>query len=246
MYYAVYGEGAPVLLIHGGLASANVWEAQLVELARRHQVIVADSRGHGRSTRVTGRAFHYRDMADDYLALLDHLRVGPVALVGWSDGAIIGLDIAMRHPQRVSKLIAHAANSDPGGLSGSSGAAWRAYATWAREDYQRLSGKRCGRDQQGDHAGLAVALRPMWAREPNWTRKDLQTIKVPTAIIVGDHEEAIRCGHTKSLAAAIPDSRLMILPRVGHFALRQDPATYNRAIMSFLDGSPPPKLSDCR
>ena len=70
MYYAVYGEGEPVLLVHGGLANAGVWEAQVAALATRYRVIVADSRGHGRSTRVVRRALHYRDMADDYVALL--------------------------------------------------------------------------------------------------------------------------------------------------------------------------------
>jgi pimeloyl-ACP methyl ester carboxylesterase len=246
MYYAVFGEGDPILLIHGGLGSANVWEAQVAALSPRYQVVVADSRGHGRSTRTAGQFLHYRNMADDYIALLDQLGIQKVALVGWSDGAIIGLDIAIRYPDRLSKLFAHAANWNPAGLSLSAGAAWRSYARWAKEDYRRLSAERCGQKGRDDYASLSAAMRPMWAREPNWTLRDLNKIAVPTAIVLGDHDEAIRCGHTKSMASAIPNSRLIILPGVGHFAMRQGPPSYNQAIMSFLDGSLTPKLSDCR
>ena len=246
MYYAVFGEGDPVLLIHGGLANAGIWEAQVTALSAKYQVIVADSRGHGRSTRVPRKALHYRDMADDYVALLTQLGIEKVALVGWSDGAIIGLDIAMRYPERLSKLLAHAANSDPSGLTGSAGSAWGAYERWARDSYRRLSSEHCGQSGQDDFDGLKAAMRPMWRGEPRWTTGDLEKISVPSAIVLGDHDEAIRCGHTKRLASAIPGSRLMILPNVGHFAMRQDPASYNLAILSFLDGSPSPRLGDCR
>jgi pimeloyl-ACP methyl ester carboxylesterase len=114
MYYALYGEGEPVLLIHGGLGNADVWGYQVPALAAGHKVIVADSRGHGRSTR-SAKPFGYQLMADDYLALLDHLGIDRTALVGWSDGGIIGLDIAIRHPERLSRLFAFAANYTPGG-----------------------------------------------------------------------------------------------------------------------------------
>ena len=118
MYYAVYGEGEPVLLIHGGLGNADVWGFQVPALAESHKVIVADSRGHGRSTR-SDKPFGYELMADDYLALLDHLGIDKVALVGWSDGGIIGLDIAIRHPERLSRLFAFGANYTPEGVKAS-------------------------------------------------------------------------------------------------------------------------------
>jgi pimeloyl-ACP methyl ester carboxylesterase len=103
MYYAIFGSGDPVLLIHGGLGHADIWSNQVADLAKDHQVIVADSRGHGRSTR-TAEPYGYDLMASDYLALLDYLRIDKVALVGWSDGGIIGLDIAMSHPEAYQAL----------------------------------------------------------------------------------------------------------------------------------------------
>ena len=109
MYYAVFGSGDPILLIHGGLGHADIWASQVAEMSKTHKVIVADSRGHGRSTR-TEEPYGYDLMADDYVALLDFLKVDKTALVGWSDGGIIGIDIAMKHPERLTRLYAQAAN----------------------------------------------------------------------------------------------------------------------------------------
>ena len=117
MWYAVFnkGGGSPVLLIHGGLETGDTWGNQVPVLARNHEVIIADSRGHGRSTR-SDKPFGYQLMADDYIGLLDYLMIDKVAVVGWSDGGIIGLDIAMRHPERLTKLWAYGANFNIGGL----------------------------------------------------------------------------------------------------------------------------------
>ena len=97
MYYAVFGAGDPVLLIHGGLGHADIWASQVATRSKTHKVIVADSRGHGRTTR-NQQPFGYDLMASDYLALLDFLKIDKTALVGWSDGGIIGIDIALNHP----------------------------------------------------------------------------------------------------------------------------------------------------
>jgi len=117
MYYRTVGKGPPILLIPGGLSDQHVWDAQLPILARHHTVIVADSRGQGRSTRTT-EPLTYGLMADDYVALLDFLHIDKVDLVGWSDGGIIGLDIAMRYPERLKSLFAQAANVTPEGNTG--------------------------------------------------------------------------------------------------------------------------------
>ncbi|MFB2607381.1 alpha/beta fold hydrolase, partial [Rhizobium phaseoli] len=109
MYYAEYGEGDPILFIHGGLGNTGVWGHQIAEFARDHLVIVADSRGHGRSTR-SQQPFGYDLMTSDYVALLDYLKIDKVTLVGWSDGGIIGIDMAMKHPEKLTRVIAQAAN----------------------------------------------------------------------------------------------------------------------------------------
>jgi pimeloyl-ACP methyl ester carboxylesterase len=248
MFYAVFGAGDPVLLIHGGLGNADVWEDQVKALSARHMVIVADSRRHGRSTGVQG-GIHYRTMTDDYIALLDHLKLAKVAVVGWSDGAIIGLDMAMRYRARVSRVFAHAANSRPGVGPAASGArtAWNAYAAWARQAYDGSASTRCtgAKAPKASYQNLSAALRVMWRTEPRWSDADLRRIAVPTAIVLGDRDAAISCRHTHYLARTIPGAKLLVLPGAGHFAMRQDPVTYNAAIAHVLDGGPAPKLGAC-
>src|SRR6202049_324432 len=101
IWYATFGQGEPVILLHGGLANADYWGNQVPDLAKRFRVIVMDSRGHGRSTR-NDSPFGYDLMAADVVALMDYLKIPKAAIAGWSDGAILGLDIAMTHPEHVS------------------------------------------------------------------------------------------------------------------------------------------------
>ena len=104
IWYAVFGRGTPVILLHGGLANANYWGELVPVLAAHYRVVVMDSRGHGRSSR-DARPYGYDLMASDVLALMDFLKIDKAALVGWSDGAIIGLDIAIHHPERLVKTL---------------------------------------------------------------------------------------------------------------------------------------------
>jgi pimeloyl-ACP methyl ester carboxylesterase len=229
MYYAVYGTGDPVLLIHGGLGHADVWGFQVPELAKTHKVIVADSRGHGRSTR-SDQPFGYRLMADDYLALLDHLQIDKVALVGWSDGGIIGLDIAIRHPERLSRLFAFAANYDPSGLKASVAdhPTFGAYVDRAGEDYRRLS------PTPDQYDAFVEQISRMWATEPNYTKDQLRGIAVPTTIFDGDHDEAIEPAHTEEMAKLIPGAQLVIMADASHFAMWQHPEAFRAVVEEFL------------
>jgi len=231
MHYAVYGEGAPVLLIHGGLGHGDVWGFQIPALAEGHQVIVADSRGHGRSTR-SAKPFGYQLMADDYLALLDHLGIDQVALVGWSDGGIIGLDIAIRHPERLSRLFAFAANYTPEGVKASvaEDPTFNAYVARAGEDYARLSPTP---DEFDDFVGQ---ISQMWATEPNYGKDQLRAIRVPTVIFAGEHDEAIEPAHTAEMAARIPHAELVVMKDASHFALWQQPGAFNKTVLEFLAG----------
>ena len=230
MYYATYGEGEPVLLIHGGLGHADIWANQVADLMTDHRVIVADSRGHGRSSR-DDQPFGYDLMAEDYVALLDHLGIEKTALVGWSDGGIIGLDIAMKHPERLTRLFAHAANSTVDGLTPTVGTdpVFGAYIEKMGAEYARLS------PTPDQYDAFLEQIGQMWASEPAWTTEELEKIAVPTAIVLGDHDEAITLEHTEYLAATIPGAELIILPDVSHFAMLQDPAGYTKAVRDFID-----------
>jgi pimeloyl-ACP methyl ester carboxylesterase len=228
IWYAVFGRGEPVILLHGGLANSNYWGHQVAALQGRYRVIVMDSRGHGRSTR-NDVPFGYDLMAVDVLGLMDFLQVGKAAIVGWSDGAIIGLDIAMKHPERVTRLFAFAANSDPSGVSdGVSSWVSRAFFVRAEGEYRALSPTPVG------YRALRSGVGRMWASQPNWTADDLRSITVPTWIVGADHDEVIRRANTEFMAAHIPRAGLRILPEVGHFAMLQDPAQFSADVLHFL------------
>ncbi len=102
VHYAIYGHGSPVIFLHGGLANTDYWGNQVPAVAAHHMVILMDSRGHGRSTR-DARPYGYDLMADDVVALMDRLEIPRADIVGWSDGGILGIDLAMRHKDRVGK-----------------------------------------------------------------------------------------------------------------------------------------------
>jgi len=230
MYYAVFGKGDPVLLIHGGLGHADIWASQVATLSKTHKVIVADSRGHGRSTR-TDAPFGYDLMASDYLALLDHLKIDKTALIGWSDGGIIGIDIALHHPERLTRLFAQAANVttdglDPGVLTNKT---FAAYIDRCGRDYKKLS------KTPDQYEAFVAQISHMWESQPAWTKEELAKITTPTAIVAGDHDEAIKRAHTEYMASVIPGAKLIILPNASHFAMLQDPDGYSKAVSDFID-----------
>ena len=231
LYYRTFGAGPPVLVLHGGLGYLETMHAQTADLARDHLVIAPDSRGQGRSSDGAG-PLRYADMADDMVALLDRLHVLRADVVGWSDGGIIGLDMAMRYPDRVRRVVAIGANSDPTGLSvmPSAADAGGAAAPAAPASYRRLS---------PDPAHWPVfynRLIEMWRTQPHYSAADLARIRAPVLIMAGDHD-VIRREHTDALARAIPGAREVILPGVGHDGPMTAPGPVNAAVRRFLTGT---------
>lgn len=230
MHYATFGAGDPVLLIHGGLGHADLWSAQVADLMKDHLVIVADSRGHGRSSR-TADPFGYDLMSSDFVALLDFLKIDKVDLVGWSDGGIIGLDIAMTNPERLNSVFAHAANITTDGVDPTvaEDAVFGAYIGKMAVDYAKMS------PTPDQFDAFVTQISDMWATQPNWTDAQVAAITVPVAIVVGEYDEAILRAHTEHMAATIPGAALVILPEASHFAMLQAPEEYNAAVRAFID-----------
>jgi pimeloyl-ACP methyl ester carboxylesterase len=229
IWYATFGHGAPVILLHGGLANSNYWGLLVRALAPHYRVIVMDSRGHGRSSR-DARPYGYDLMASDVVALMDYLKIDKAALVGWSDGAIIGLDIALHHPERLTKLFAFAANSDPSAVKDvDKSPVFSAFIARARQEYQQLS------PTPKEYDAFLKQIEKMWDSEPHWTANDLHTIKVPTWIVDADHDEAIKRENTLFMADNIPGSGLLIQPQVSHFSFLQDPGQFNGDVQHFLE-----------
>ncbi len=229
IYFATYGAGAPLILLHGGLGNTDYWGGQIDAFARDYTVITIASRGHGRSTN-NGQPYSYHLMASDVLAVMDAMGVAKAPIVGWSDGGNIGLDIAINNPDRLTSLFAFGANFNPSGVKPSveTNETFGAYVGLSAEYYTKLSKTPDGFDT------FVGELVNMWAEQPDFTAEQLGAIPVPVAIADGDHDEAIDMAHTRQMAEMIPGAELIILPGLSHFAMWQDPATFNAAVLKYL------------
>ena len=229
IWYAAYGAGLPVILLHGGLGHSGNWGDQVPALvAAGYRTVVIDSRGHGRSTR-DARPYRYELMASDVTAVMDRLALDKAALVGWSDGACTALILAAQTPARVAGVFFFACNMDPSGTKEIEfGPTLERCFRRHVQDYQQLSAT----PDQFDDFSTAVGL--MQQTQPNYTAADLAKIRVPVAIVQSEHDEFIKPEHAEYLAQSIPHAALIELPGVSHFAPLQRPAQFNTAVLTFL------------
>lgn len=230
IYCTIQGDGEPLILLHGGLGNTEYWGGQIAALSAKYKVINIASRGHGRSSR-DEQAYSLKLMASDVLAVMDKLSIKKASILGWSDGANIGLEIAINNPGRLDKLFAFGGNFDPSGVKPTvqSDSVFGAYVARAAADYGRLS-------RTPKQFGEFVAkISEMWASEPKFTAEQLKSISIPVAVVEGEFNEAIQLEHVKKMAELIPGSTLILLPNLSHFALWQDPEAFNAAVLKFLD-----------
>jgi pimeloyl-ACP methyl ester carboxylesterase len=232
IWYGTVGTGEPVILLHGGMASSDGWGNQVPALIQgHHRVILIDSRGHGRST-LGNQPLSYGLMESDVVAVMDAMKLKKAAVVGWSDGANIGLVMAMKHPRRLTALYAFGANMDLDSVKPDAFSAPILKPLVGRlvKDYARLSPTPDG------FSALHDAVEAMQKTEPNYSAAELAAIRGPRIMIAdGDHEEFIKREHTRYLAKTIPGARLVFLPAVSHFAPWQAPEAFNTSMIDFLD-----------
>jgi pimeloyl-ACP methyl ester carboxylesterase len=230
IWYAAYGSGPPVILLHGGLGHSGNWGYQVPALVENgYRAIVIDSRGHGRSTR-DARPYTYELMASDVAAVMETLRVDRAGLVGWSDGACTAMILGATAPARVAGVFFFACNMDPSGTKEiqPSPILGRCFGRHVK-DYARLSATPDQFEAFGDAVGL------MQKTEPNYSAGDLARIGVPVVIVHSDNDEFIKREHAEYLARSIPNAELVNLHGVSHFAPLQRPEYFNGAMLAFLD-----------
>lgn len=233
--YAVFNRhgGSPVILLHGGFAASNTWGYEVPRLDRTHEVIVMDNRGHGRSS-MPAEPLTYDQMASDVIAVLDAVHARKVSVVGLSDGGIIGLILAFRYPDRVNRLFAWGATYNT--HSDSSAPPDPAMKGMGAIFMARMQAQYRGLSPTPDgFPVLRSKLGDLYGREPDLTPAELGSIKVPTIIADGAHEQFIAREHTEQLAHMIPGARLVILPNLSHGGPQQDPAAFHRLLIGFLD-----------
>ncbi len=231
IYYAIYGSknADAVLLLHGGLGAMEDFGGQIGPLAAKYKVIAIDSRGHGRSTD-DAKPYGYSLMAGDVMGVMDKLGVKKAAIVGWSDGGNIGLDMAINNPGRLTKLFALGANYLTSGVRPTAfkDAIIGAYVGYTAAQYAKIS------STPKNFKAFSGKVFKMWGSQPAFTEKQLAGIKTPTTIAAGVYEEAIDEAHTKKMASLIPGAKLLLIGNASHFAHWQQVDAVNKAILAFL------------
>ncbi len=219
LYYEIYGEGEPLLMIHGNGNSMSGFINQLEDFSKKYQVIFLDCRGRGNSTYQKGTELTFDLQIEDIRLFLDKLNLPKVSIVGWSDGGILGILMALKHPERVNKLVSMAANIFPEGCVD-------------LDDMKKTRDKLVSENK--DHKNdLFIDLYNLDINYPNLEYKDLNAIKSKTLIMAGDHDE-IKNEHTVKIFEAIPEAQLAIVPNATHYLPLQNPKLFNQIVLDFL------------
>jgi pimeloyl-ACP methyl ester carboxylesterase len=231
IHYSLYGSGNSdaLLLLHGGLGAAEDFGGQIEALAAAYKVVAIDSRGHGRSTD-DDQPYGYHLMAGDVMGVMDSLGIAKAAVVGWSDGGNIGLDLAINNPDRLTKVFALGANYQTSGVRPSvfHDALIGEFVGAAAAQYARIS------PTPDAFEAFSGKVFEMWGSQPAYTEEQLAGIAVPFLIAAGVYEEAIDEAHSKRMAELIPGAQLLLIDNASHFALWQQPEAVNEAILAFL------------
>lgn len=233
IFYATYGKGTtPVILLHGGLGNADHFGFQVPALVEKYKVIAIDSRGQGRSTLSPKTKLTYHVMAGDVLAVMDALKLSDAALVGWSDGGAIALDIAINHPKRVSKLFVFGTNYHVDGSKprkGPSASTFNRYVVKCKSDYMKMS------KTPSAYTAMVSSLLPIWRSPGGFTKEQIKSIRMPAVVADGDHDEIIYLDHIREMSMLMPNAKLVVFENTSHFAIWQDPEAFNKALLEFLD-----------
>jgi pimeloyl-ACP methyl ester carboxylesterase len=223
LYYEVYGVGEPLLLVHGNGGSIANFKAQIDYFRKRYEVIAMDSRDQGKSGDSPDN-ITYEKMTDDLAALLDHLNTGPVNVLGWSDGGIEALLLGIRHPAKVKKIAAMAANLNP---------SEQAIYPEVFAAFKSMLDSMPAAAKETPEGKRELKVAQMLFDEPHIEANALQAILAPTLVLASDHD-VIRDEHTLEIYHHLPNSQLCIFPDATHMIPYDDPPRFNATVDRFF------------
>ncbi|UMQ43992.1 alpha/beta fold hydrolase [Chryseobacterium sp. Y16C] len=220
LYYEIYGEGEPLVLLHGNGGSIKEFYKQIPELSKEFKVIAVDTRAQGKSKDFTKGNLNYKIFADDLKNLMDHLNISKTNILGWSDGGNTGLEFALKYPQHLNKLIIIGANAFPEGVD---------------EDLLKNFKSKVHMMQLANQPENETEKRllTLMLNEPHINKKSLQQIQNPTLVLAGEND-VIKTEHTEMIAKEIPKAKLKIYPKATHYLPFEIAEDVNKDVISFL------------
>ena len=236
-WHEVTGEGEPLVLLHGGFASGSSWFAQTPVLAEAgYRVYLPERRGHGHTPDVEG-PITYSVMADDTIAYLETAVEAPAHLIGWSDGAVVGLLVALRRPELVNRLVLI------GQYFNSSGKTDNALTDDLLDPDSEVTGflREMYAAESPDGAEhfpvFQAKMAELFTTEPELDLAGLRELRAPTLVLMGDRDE-VTVEHGKAVAETVPNGRLAVLPGT-HMLPMETPDVVNALLLAYLKGDPP-------
>jgi pimeloyl-ACP methyl ester carboxylesterase len=232
LHYKSWGKGQPILLLHGAMEYWHEFRQQIPALAKDYRVIAIDTRGHGGST-FTDRELSYDLLATDMLDLMVQLKIDSADVIGYGDGGIIGMKMAIKEPSRVKRLVAIGSNLTP-----DSNAVYpevmEKVRTWDIDKmafYLQVKFKESPNTQM--LKPLAKRMQKLLTTQPQLTRADLKGIHCPTLIMAGD-KDIIKLAHTQYMYESLPTGYMSIIPGTTHYCIKEKPQIVNATIRDFL------------
>ena len=219
-FFIEKGQGEPLILLHGNGENCGYFKGQIDEYSKRYHVYAPDTRGHGRTPRGS-KPFTIRQFAEDLLGFMNEHEIGRAHLLGFSDGGNIAMIFALRHPERVNRLILNGANLNAEGVKRTTQIPIEIGYRIAK----RFAGKSESAKTNAEMLGLMV-------NDPNVAPEELAGIQAKTLVIAGT-DDMIRSGHTRLIADSIPGAELVFI-KGDHFIAARHPDEFNRAVLSFL------------
>ena len=242
MYYEIYGKGEPLILLHGGHGSSEMMSGMIESFSKKYQVIAVDSRSQGRTTDSDEKELTYNQMALDVNGFMDKLQIKKAKFVGWSDGGDIALELALIHPEKISKAVVIGANF----LGESSGVFLTVDTTWRMNPNDPLFAKtkkelakyfstyeRMAPDKSRIESSKKKALTNVY-NNPKISLAQLNSIQVPFLVMAGDHD-MFTIEHTIALYKNLPQASLYIVPDATHISPWEEPELVHSEILRYLD-----------
>jgi len=214
IYYEEYGQGEPLIFLHGNNGSIEDFYQQIPFFAKHYRVIILDTRGQGRSTDLTNTPYTYEEFSNDLLQVIQKLNLKKVNLVGWSDGGNTALIFNTQHPELVNKIITIGAVLNPNGVS-----------------EELIENLKSLVNRSSENTNLR--LIKLMLNEPNITKLELNKIQNPVLVIAGEKDEVIE-NHTKEIQQNISKAELLVIPNSTHYVPFEQPKILNEAILKFL------------